>query len=83
MSTADLRDAFNSAAVSKGIRCDKVLLMYCDEYGHHGESKRDHQLVVFHCTDGREFTTIVKPGASVNVAAVLCGQKAVEDGQNN
>lgn len=79
MTISDVRDAFNSVTLPKGLRCEKVLLMYCDEDGRHGEGKRDHQLLVFNCGDGKQFTTVVKPGASVNVAAVLCGQKAIEN----
>ena len=79
MSIADIRDAFNAATAAKGIRCDRALLMYCDDSGNAGAEKRTHQMLVFNCTNGKQYTTIVPPGQNINVAAMAYGQKVVEN----
>jgi hypothetical protein len=78
--TADLRDAFNSVSIPKGIRCNGARLMYCDPTGK-SDGLRNHQQLAFDCVNVidntlHEFTTDpLPPGTNVNAAAAQLASK--------
>lgn len=76
MSIADVRQAFNNGAAGK-IKCTRALLVYCDSNGRQGGAKRDHQLLIFNCADGKQIEKLIAPGEDVNAVALQCGQEAV------
>jgi hypothetical protein len=82
MSISDVRDAFNTVAISRGIRCTNALLIYCDKDGK-PDGLRTYQQLVFNCVNASDNSTkqhtsdILPPGANVNAAAAETARKVV------
>lgn len=82
VSISDIRDAFNTISLPKGIRCTDALLTYCDKAGK-PDGPRDHQQLVFTCVNSNDNTAhrytsaLLPPGASVLQAAQDMANKAI------
>lgn len=81
MGIASIRDAFNTIAADRGIRCTGALLNYCDKDGK-PDGLRTHQRLVFNCVkDGAAVqyeTGLLPPGTDVVAAAQDVARKVIE-----